>query len=61
METIKVVCRFKGREALSHEEQQMWPSTRLEITAPAFDGKPDSKFTFDSILDGSASQEQMYA
>jgi hypothetical protein len=39
----------------------MWQFRKNEVTAPNVDGKSaDLKFTFDHILDGDTTQEQMY-
>ena len=62
-ETIKVCIRYKGREELTPEDEKMWQVKGNEVIAPNIEGKSaavDLKFTFDSILEGQTTQEEMY-
>lgn len=51
-ESIKVCVRFKGREKLEPEEEEMWEINENSIKAPNLDGKSANlTFTYDHILD----------
>lgn len=65
-DTIKVIIRFKGNEALIPKEEKNWnfhkDGKEVQIQQVMTKGESkDQRFTFDHVLEADCSQEKMYS